>query len=1375
MGNSGQGPVLPGQVQGVKSGAGVSIANDGSVSFDSTSAQGVVKTNNANAFNSYVWPNTAESDAFLFNSSNAINWVKVGLGLKIEGTSPKILKQYVKVSTSAPSPGDAANQATEGSLYWNSNSDSLFIYVNSNWQQVSYGPLNLNSELLVGTYTLFVNPEIGSDIYVTGVYDPEATPVITSQMTNAGYTPQRPFKTIARAALEVARIQTLLGNDSLLFDRFIIKCSTGEHIIDNALGSNLVELWADESVPSSEQLRAMNSSGYGGIILPKGVSVIGEDLRKTVIRPTFVPPKTGDLETDRASIFRVTGGSFFFNFTFKDKIGLNQSHHLLDCFSFVSDDDLEDYYAKVKTIFAQDAENQIVYPGETEIVAPVNPGAADPDTDGVFGSSPYIFNCSIRSDYGICGINADGNDVTGFKSMVVAQFTGVSLQKDLSCWQKYNTGTKTWGNTVTTYSSYISLDPNNLRMDPSKRSFHTRAINGAFIQTVSVFAIGQGINHWVKSGGEISITNSNSSFGGCAALAQGHKPEPFPQDTNWVVGSINLATNLTDQNRSITTIYLGIVDNSVGNTDTTIKLVDPLVESSVYLGVPELVASKGYTLRENSYLWIENPNGLDWRSPLSSSAWNSSQPDEIEVVDPMENQSGGIPGVGANPDLAGSKVYIRRLADTRTADQRRYSLDVTNTDIFARTPLRDYVLQTTVGGGGGVIGTLPEEDMVIVNKSGPLPVGSLPISKKAQIVIQRSNADNIWAANKFYRPGDTVKKDEKHFSCLIRNSDAIFDLNKWSESYVHMENDYNAYDYLNSVSPAIFFDNDTDGNSPTTTCGYNLTTCWGTDISIKNQYTSATDYLGVYQFLIGIGFSPTQATDILYPTVGTSRKLNPSSSLDMKGYIPDGAANILSNWPIEFRRPSIIRMFSHSWEWTGFLNYTKALPQYQGDLSVQNQFTSYFTNQKGGRVYASGFNQEGFFVSAAGLTDLATGSSTSVAELGNPLAGIDIPTYYPYLSVDDLEVNNSLSVNGNVDADNVYSPGAGLVLRNKIFDKSFYTPSGTLTDLTFSSNTTLTEPVYYCKDLTVNSGVTVKTKFLTTIFYCTGVVTINGTISADGIGPLGGHAHLASISSAEYAGSYSSSPATPGMGLANSLAFFQPGSLPTANYNYTSGGLNTPLLSLTGAGGGVGVASVKRTGSTDSYTWAAPGGSGGGGIVIRALGGVSIGASGSISANGNPGWTKAALGDLFSGPTLGVGIWLTAGSGGGSGGTIIIHSDGLIVNQGTISVKGGNGSSAERSSALDYPDLALGGGGGGGGWVILQQPTGSPVSGTVDLTGGAFGLTIGTGTFVAFGGPSGGNNAGSGGYHKYDNSVPTSYISVPSELGKLSTFGSPFD
>ena len=60
------------------------------------------------------------------------------------------------------------------------------------------------------------------------------------------------------------------------------------------------------------------------------------------------------------------------------------------------------------------------------------------EVDNVDSSSPYIFNISLRSTWGMQGMHADGNKATGFKSMVVAQFTGVSLQKDDNAFIKWD-------------------------------------------------------------------------------------------------------------------------------------------------------------------------------------------------------------------------------------------------------------------------------------------------------------------------------------------------------------------------------------------------------------------------------------------------------------------------------------------------------------------------------------------------------------------------------------------------------------------------------------------------------------------------------------------------------------------------------------------------------------------------------------------------------------------------------------------------------------------------------------------------------------------------------------------------------------------------
>lgn len=85
QGDSGQGNVLLGQVQGVKQGPGTAIASDGTISVDASTVVGLVKLNNLSAYNSYVWPNTSGSIAqFLMNDGNGnLSWQSPSTGATV--------------------------------------------------------------------------------------------------------------------------------------------------------------------------------------------------------------------------------------------------------------------------------------------------------------------------------------------------------------------------------------------------------------------------------------------------------------------------------------------------------------------------------------------------------------------------------------------------------------------------------------------------------------------------------------------------------------------------------------------------------------------------------------------------------------------------------------------------------------------------------------------------------------------------------------------------------------------------------------------------------------------------------------------------------------------------------------------------------------------------------------------------------------------------------------------------------------------------------------------------------------------------------------------------------------------------------------------
>ena len=143
-------------------------------------------------------------------------------------------------------------------------------------------------------------------------------------------------------------------------------------------------------------------------------------------------------------------------------------------------------------------------------------------------------------------MHADGDKATGFKSMVVAQFTAISLQKDDRCFVKYDQVSRTYKgiNLPSTPSTGSELATLSSSQDPTKvfhldsdavyrkgsETFHIKLSNDAIMQIVSVFAIGFNKHFTAETGADASITNSNSNFGQFAIACDGFKKDAFGKD-----------------------------------------------------------------------------------------------------------------------------------------------------------------------------------------------------------------------------------------------------------------------------------------------------------------------------------------------------------------------------------------------------------------------------------------------------------------------------------------------------------------------------------------------------------------------------------------------------------------------------------------------------------------------------------------------------------------------------------------------------------------------------------------------------------------------------------------------------------------------------
>jgi hypothetical protein len=616
-------------------------------------------------------------------------------------------------------------------------------------------PLNKLDNFIKNTEgrILYVNP---SDLDSTDAID------------NQGNSLARPFKTIQRALLESARFSYVRGNDNDITEKTTVLLFPGEHIVDNrpgwaiysnngaayavprtggvgvpAQGALSLELDSVFDLTQEDNLLYKYNSYYGGVIVPRGTSIVGLDLRKTKIRPKYVPNPT-DPTVSPSTIFRITGACYFWQFSIFDgeetsKVYTNPtyygseytstplfSHHKLRCFEYADGvnqivayglTDLDMYYGKLSNAYNNYREIVDKFPAEPlgfakrkpewEIVGafqsdpivissilsgngttassiitvttatshnlnagtPIkikgvseqlynistkvqtiidettftyllstfpanlnaNPGTSGStvtvETDTVSGASPYIFNISLRSVWGMNGMYADGSRASGFKSMVVAQFTGVSLQKDDRAFVKYDPVSRTYNgvNYDTAYGSALPaaasqtipsqvyhLDPDSIYR-PGWETSHVKISDDAFIQVVSVFAIGFNKHFDAESGGDYSITNSNSNFGQIALNSSGFRKAAFSKDNQAYVTSIISPRALTTEEEAIEWLSIDVgLTTSVG------------ISSHLYLygystqntSIPSAIA-QGYRIgaRTNDKLYVSISNS-EYSAPI---------------------------------------------------------------------------------------------------------------------------------------------------------------------------------------------------------------------------------------------------------------------------------------------------------------------------------------------------------------------------------------------------------------------------------------------------------------------------------------------------------------------------------------------------------------------------------------------------------------------------------------------------------------------------------------------------------------------------------------------------------------------------------------
>ena len=687
----------------------------------------------------------------------------------------------------------------------------------------------------------------------------------TDSIENRGNSQTRPFKTIQRALIEAARFSYQTGQNNDKIDRTTILAYPGVHYIDNRPGFTVTNNngnaefkqrknagWQNTSLTQfttesnfdildpNNELYKYNST-EGGAIMPRGTSIIGFDLRKTKLRPLYVPDPENDL-LQYAGVLRVTGTCYFTAFTIFDaditKTAYYDydsntktptfSHHKLATFTFADGmnnvlidgtdsqlTDLDMYYFKVAKAYGDSSgrpvgdyptftdfepnvdefrivgdlqsdpvgvtsikagdgntptatitvntskahglfkDTPVLIAGITTAIASYNgsflvdevlsdnqftfqtstvPGNALPtaqeiqnssvivESDTVGSASPYVFNCSLRSVYGMNGLDCDGDKATGFKSMVCAQFTGISIQKDDNAFVLYNPTTAIFNDTTTVSESDKPLHSNSRAIyKPSYETSHMRVRNNAVVQLVSVFAIAYARHFHAERGGDASITNSNSNFGQTGLEASGFRPESFDRDDTGYITHIIPPREIVREDSTVSwltidtrkTIGIGVTDRFYLFGYNSEEIIPPAEidsfrigarkDDQLYLSLVNTLSGQAVQETYTSPILMQVPSGIGTSSQknyevIRNSGVNAIISNVIQFKTNHQLVNGEkvrvFSNTGETPSgIQNDKVYFAIAGGTLAAD--RIQLASTFNDAAARRPI------TGISNGGG--------------------------------------------------------------------------------------------------------------------------------------------------------------------------------------------------------------------------------------------------------------------------------------------------------------------------------------------------------------------------------------------------------------------------------------------------------------------------------------------------------------------------------------------------------------------------------------------------------------------------------------------------------------------------------------------------
>lgn len=868
-----------------------------------------------------------------------------------------------------------------------------------------------------------------------------------------------------------------------------------------------------------DNLAIVNPS-TGGLVVPRGISIDGVDLRKVRVRPMYVPeltPSQNSPQAKRTAIFKVTGGTYISLLTFTDNPQYARTHNTVTSVTFASEAEIfgsgdeTSYYSKLNSLFTTfdgwgteglepigaettivapiysrkelrqtDAEeNQtglpfsdsreltsISYPGPTRITKKDATGEelfALPDINSTRSSSPYVFNCSVRSIFGLNGMWTDGGLVSGFKSMVTANFTQVSLQTDPNCFNDSAYYLDPPTNKETGVGKQYRFSP----VDPFKyRHWGFRGSNDATIQIVSCFVIGNADHFIADSGADLSITNSCSDFGDVSLRGIGYKERPFSQDEG-LPDSGYSGTRMLEVIPPLPLRYAckkNADDEWIKDGKCFWDRKPTLVDTEINTGLSlDYVKTRDYI--------VANKVGFNAPSIIRVYFKNSDTANPFSAINPPSADNAAF-GQFSYTKLADDGSYVH-AGGVAYENRKRIYINGFDEDGNSILFASEIIIPDSTSPGFSELDSRSKafswdeeeqswyfsvttanivEETTDLDKDGYL-LKKLDQAFKYKIVPELAPSETFAeidfifdkASIKLIRGVDQRKNDERVYRVVLSGFEKERGIRRPQPYYV-VEKQLNTEGFpLNgssvlSANPLVI----------TQVRSYN-------EVFRPGAPKTENRDLDKYITYLTTGSDARQVfTGDVFPTVDVDEpeltedpsdsitkialnllKERPGVSLD-KDVAPNTEKINLKTTPgsissgvlINLRRPSVIRASGHTWEWTGYLNYDTAFPTFQGDpLEADFALGKIIVEENGGRVYATGMNEEGSYYIGTTVFDLRSGEQFAI-----PLKADSEPGNVTNQVLNNVIIKNTLLMGD--DSSILFQDGTEIVVNKNTILKS---------------------------------------------------------------------------------------------------------------------------------------------------------------------------------------------------------------------------------------------------------------------------------------------------------------------------------------------------